>query len=246
VARMAAELGTESVVFVPATMTEEAAQAIAAEGAEVVRTDSDYDRAVAAAARFAAADEERELIQDTAWEGYRQVPAWIVQGYETLLVEIDAELPAAPDLVAVPVGVGSLAQAVAAHYRRATGHRPALLSAEPEGAACLLQSLRAGTLTSVRTGATVMAGLNCGTVSAGAWPVLQAGWDGAVSVSDEQALQAVADLQAAGISSGPSGAASLAATRAALAQPDLRRSLGITPASTVVLLNTEGSARTRA
>ena len=53
VAHMAHLLGLTATVFVPAVMTPAAAEAIAAEGAQVVRTDDDYDAAVAIGARFA-------------------------------------------------------------------------------------------------------------------------------------------------------------------------------------------------
>jgi diaminopropionate ammonia-lyase len=148
-----------------------------------------------------------------------------------------------PDLVAVPVGVGSLAQAVVAHYRRPAVSHPALLSVEPRTAACVLNSLTAGAPVSVSTGATVMAGLKCGTVSALAWPVLRDGCDAAVSVTDTAALQAVSDLDRLGVSSGPSGAAALAGVRAALAIANRRIALRIDNTSTVLLLNTEGNAR---
>lgn len=241
VAHMASLLGLTATVFVPGVMTAAAADGIAAEGAEVVRTDTNYDTAVAAAAGFADDHPDRELIQDTAWDGYRQVPAWIVEGYDTLLDEIDEQMGAAPDLVAIPVGVGSLAQAVVAHYRRPGKPRPALLSVEPDTAACVLNSLAAGAPVTVPTAATAMTGLNCGTVSAAAWPLLRDGCDAAISVSDAAALQAVADLRRFGVSSGPSGAAALAGVRAALAKPDRRAALGIDAGSTIVLLNTEAA-----
>ena len=107
----------------------------------------------------------------SGWAGYEQVPAWIVQGYQTLLDEIDTQLGGAPDLVAVPVGVGSLAEAVVRHYRRPGAAHPSVLSVEPDTAACVLASLTAARSTTVATAATVMAGLNCGTVSRSAWPL---------------------------------------------------------------------------
>src|SRR5262249_60079949 len=99
--------------------------AIAGEGAEVVQVAGDYDDAVAAARQWAEGLPGSALIQDTAWPGYEQVPAWIVEGYSTLFAELDAQLAAAgagsPALVAVPVGVGSLAQAAVLHYRSPAG-----------------------------------------------------------------------------------------------------------------------------
>ena len=242
VAHMASLLDLAATVFVPAVITHAAAEAIAAEGADVVHTDAGYDSAVAMAAGFAAEDPDRELVQDTAWDGYTQVPAWIVEGYDTMLDEVDEQLGGTPDMVAVPVGVGSLAQSVVSHYRRPGLLHPALLSVEPDTAACVLESLIAGSPRSVSTGSTVMAGLNCGTVSSSAWPVLRDGCDAAVAVTDSAAIRAVSDLGDLGVSSGPSGAATLAGVRAAFATSERRAALSMKTASTVVLLSTEGTA----
>jgi diaminopropionate ammonia-lyase len=243
VARMAAHFGVKATVFVPEVMLPETAARIAGEGAEVVRVDGGYDDAVRRAADFADEQPGRALVQDTAWVGYEQVPAWIVEGYQTLLDEVDTQLGGAPDLVAVPVGVGSLAEAVVRHYRRpGTGH-PSVLSVEPDTAACALASLAAGRPTTVATAATAMAGLNCGTMSSSAWPVLLGGCDAAVAVSDDDALRAVADLERFGLSSGPSGAATLAGVRACLTDPARRAGLGLDGDSVVVLLSTEGNSR---
>jgi diaminopropionate ammonia-lyase len=107
----------------------------------------------------------------------------------------------------------------------------------------VLDSLLAGTPVSVPTGATVMAGLNCGTVSSAAWPVLREGCDAAIAVTDDDALRAVTDLVRLGISSGPSGAATLAGVRAALTVPERRTALAVDATSTLVLLSTEGASR---
>jgi diaminopropionate ammonia-lyase len=241
VARMAALFGVSATVFVPDVMLPQAEGRIAGEGARVVRLDVDYDDAVRAAAAYAAERADRALVQDTAWDGYTEVPGWIVEGYDTLLQEVDDELDQAPDLVVVPVGVGSLAEAVVRHYRRPDTPRPSVLSVEPDSAACLLTSLLADEPVTVPTASTVMAGLNCGTVSSAAWPVLQAGCDAAVSVSDPDARRAVSDLRRLGVSSGPSGAATLAGVRAALSTPERRTALDLPADAVVVLLSTEGN-----
>jgi diaminopropionate ammonia-lyase len=243
VARMAAHFGVGATVFVPVVMLPQTAAGIAGEGAKVVWVDGDYDDAVRWAAAFAGDQPGRALVQDTAWAGYEQVPAWIVQGYQTLLDEVDAQLGGAPDLVAVPVGVGSLAEAVVRYYRRSGAAHPSVLSVEPDTAACVLASLTAARATTVATAATVMAGLNCGTVSRSAWPVLRAGCDAAVAVNDKDALRAVADLGRVGVCSGPSGAAALAGARAALTEPGRRSALGLDDDAVVVLLSTEGNTR---
>ncbi|MER7492989.1 diaminopropionate ammonia-lyase [Streptomyces pharetrae] len=250
VARMAHLLGQKAHVFVPRGVHRQAVAAIAAERAEVTEVPGNYDDAVRLAAE-AAAGPDAVLVQDTAWPGYERIPRWIVEGYSTLCAEIDEQLAAAgvtegPDLVSVPVGVGSLAQAVVTHYRsRPSGHAPALLSVEPDAAACVLRSLVLGRPVTVETGETTMAGLNCGTPSSIAWPYLRGGLDAAVAVGDADSARAAGDLAALGVASGPCGAASLAGLRAALSGPDAgerRTALGLGPSSVAVLLSTEGTA----
>ncbi|MFJ3307510.1 diaminopropionate ammonia-lyase [Streptomyces sp. NPDC086549] len=249
VARMARLLGQRAHIFVPRGVHPAAVTAIASEGAEVTQVPDSYDEAVRQAAEAAGAGDTL-LVQDTAWHGYEKIPGWIVEGYSTLCAEIDEQLAAAgsaaPGLVAVPVGVGSLAQAVVTHYRsRSCGPAPALLSVEPEAAACVLQSLTCGEAVSVTTGETTMAGLNCGTPSSIAWPYLRQGLDAAVAVTDAGSTRAADDLAALGVPSGPCGAAALAGARAALTgagAEERRTALGLGPASVVVLLSTEGTA----
>src|ERR1700727_2998678 len=180
VARMASMLGLDTCVVVPRVVPGPAVAAIAAEGATVLRVAGDYDAAVRHAAAYASARPGAELIQDMSWPGYQDIPGWIAEGYATMLHEIDAGLPAfgmaAPSLIVVPAGVGSLAQAVVAHYRSGPP-ATAVITVEPDSAACVLASLLAGGLRSVPTGATIMTGLNCGTPSAAAWPYPLAGLD---------------------------------------------------------------------
>ena len=249
VARIAALLEIDARIHVPEVITASAVAAIASEGAEVVRIAGPYDDAVRAAAR-AAADEPRTLlVQDTAWPGYEDVPGWIVEGYTTLFAEIDDQLRAGgvphPTLTVVPIGVGSLAQAGVHHHRSRPDGGPhrSVLGVEPDTAPCVLESLAADELRSVATGTTVMAGLNCGTPSSIAWPVLRGGLDAVVAVDDAAACRAVTDLAALGVPAGPSGASSLAGGRAALTgsgHRERRSHLGVDEHAVVVLLSTEG------
>ncbi|MFF3490173.1 pyridoxal-phosphate dependent enzyme [Streptomyces sp. NPDC002795] len=250
VARTARLLGHRAHVLVPRGVHPEAVAAIAAEGAEVTEVQGTFDASVRRAAEVAEAP-DAVLVQDTAWPGYERIPGWIVEGYSTLCAEVDEQLAdragvEGPDLVVVPAGVGSLTQAVVTYYRsRPTGHAPALLTVEPESAACVLESLTRGEPVSVTTGDTIMAGLNCGTPSTLAWPYLSAGLDAAVAVRDTDSARAATRLTDLGVSSGPCGAAPLAGLRAALTGTGAdgrRAALGLGPASVVVLLSTEGSA----
>jgi diaminopropionate ammonia-lyase len=221
VARMARIFNHRAHIFVPRNVPSHAVEAIRAEQAEVTIVDGNYDDAVGMAAQA-----DGILVQDMGLPGYEEIPAWIVEGYGTLCAEIDEQLQEEPDLVVIPVGVGSFAQAVITHYR-GRDTRTRLLAVEPANAACVLESLTAGELRTIPTGDTIMTGLNCGT------PSMHNGLDAAVAISDAECAKAVEDLKTHNVHSGPCGAAPLAGLRA------IRQDLG--PLGTVVLISTEGS-----
>jgi diaminopropionate ammonia-lyase len=247
VARFARLFGQRAHIFVPHGVHPAAVRAIRDEGAQVSPVAGSYDEAVHEAAAHSAQGEDRVLVQDTAWDGYEDVPGWIVDGYSTLFAEIDEQLRdrgvARPDLVVVPTGVGSLLQAALAHYRSSADLLgTAVVSVESVSAACVLASVTAGRPVTVDTGTTAMAGLNCGTVSTLAWPYIAPGLDGCVTVPDDRAARAARDLAALGVPAGPCGAAPLAAVRTLRTLTGGVSSLGLSPTATVVLLVTEGAA----
>lgn len=251
VARMAALIGARAIVYVPKAVSARSRAFIASEGAQVIQVDGDYDAAVRTALKASENAESPNafLVQDTAWEGYETIPMEIVIGYTTMFTEIDDQLRqaghASPTIVVVPVGVGSLAHAAVLHYRSGRiDPPPSILTVEPAAAACLLTSLKAGEPTTIVTGDTIMPGLNCGTVSSLAWPDLIRGVDAAIAVSDQQADKAVHDLAALSISSGPCGAATIAALRSIIGSRDLeerRRMLRLSEEAVVVVISSEGS-----
>ena len=159
------------------------------------------------------------------------------------MLEIDSQISEAtgmvvPDLLVVPVGVGSLAQAVVAHYKYKPDP-PRVLTVEPDTAACLKTSLEMGRETTIETGNTNMCGMNCGTVSSLAWPYLKDGVDASITVSDEQAEAALMMLMEMGIKTGPCSAGTLAALLKACEKTGRER-LGLHEESCIVLFGTEG------
>jgi diaminopropionate ammonia-lyase family len=239
VARMGSILSVPVEVHVPAGMAQTTIEFIESEGAVVVKSTGSYEDAIAAAYEGAKRNEGGILIQDTAFDGYEDIPAWIVDGYSTMLREIDDQLgDKLADLVITPVGVGSLAQSVVTHFK-APGGQTAVVTVEPDTAACLWRSLREGESVITETTPTIMAGLDCGAVSTIAWPILKAGVDASMTVSDYEAHIAAVDLQSMGVDAGPCGSAPLAALRRLTAEE--KSKLGLTRDSVILLLCTEAS-----
>ncbi len=213
VAHVARLLGLRARIFVPAGTAAARIAAIESEGAPVTVVDGTYDDAVVASATSAASAGDGALVvSDTSWPGYTTVPRAVIEGYGTILTEVDAQLAGTPpDLVVVPMGVGALAAAVVAH--RAA--HAIVVVVEPITAACGLRSAEAGHLVPVPgPHDSIMAGLNCGAVSVVAWPLLHEGVDVFVAIDDGRAERAMRDLAAIGVVAGETGAASLAGLRA--------------------------------
>jgi len=85
-----------------------------------------------------------------------------------------------------------------------------------------------------------MCGMNCGTVSSIAWPLLKHGVDASITVSDKDAESSRCKLSDNGFQVGPCSAATLAAISKICKSPVAKDALDLNGESTVVLLATEG------
>ncbi|KAH7079873.1 diaminopropionate ammonia-lyase [Paraphoma chrysanthemicola] len=239
-AAMARILGIQARIYVPRTVNDEAIRLISSEGATVTVSNTDYDGAMREAWDEASTTQGGLFVQDTAFEGYEDIPKWIVEGYSTLLSETEEQLSEQnlkADLVVTPVGVGSLAHAVVRHCK-SEDRNCAVMSVEPDTAACLYQSMVAGKETPVITTKTTMEGMNCGTLSSTVFKDLQQGVDASATISDFESHQAIQYLAEKSVNSGPCGGAALAALwRLADASS---RPVWLAEDAVVVVLNTEG------
>jgi diaminopropionate ammonia-lyase len=234
VAHVAARRGLAARIFLPARSAAARRAAIAAEGAELVVVDGDYEEAV----ERAAADGERDGFLELADVGDSPPAHWVIDGYATLFAELAEQGDF--DVVLVPTGVGSLAAAAARHGALAGA---TVIAVEPETAPCVAASLAAGEPTTVPTPGTSMAGLDCAAVSPAAWPSLRAGIHGGVTVADDEAHAAMRELASAGLAIGDCGAATVAALRALATEDacrELREAARLGAGTRVALIATEG------
>jgi diaminopropionate ammonia-lyase len=237
VARMARLAGLDAHIIVPEHVAAARVDAIRDEGARIEIIDGTYEDAVERSAELIG--ERTLVISDTAWPGYEEIPEWVIEGYSTIFEEIEEAGGAAPDVVAVQMGVGSLAAAGIRHYR---GRGARILGVEPLAAACVMASIEHGELTTVAgPHDSSMGGLNCGRPSTVAWPDLSAGLDVVVAIDDAAAQRAIDRLAALGLGAGPSGAAGLGGLLALADVPGARERLGLSPTSRALVLVTEGA-----
>ena len=192
------------------------------------------------------------MVQDTAWEGYEDIPTWIMQGYGTMGLEAYEQIPEKPTHIFLQAGVGSMAGAVTGLFSSIYGKdRPIITIVEPNKADCLFRTAEAndGTRHFV-TGDmnTIMAGLACGEPCSIGWNILADYADHFISCPDYVAAKGMRILgNPAGkdnrVVSGESGAASFGCVAEIMTNPalaDIKKKLGLNENSRVLFFSTEG------
>lgn len=246
--------GKKSVVFVPGYTAVSRIKAIENEGAKVIETSGNYDEACTLA-EATSLKEGWQLVQDTAWENYEEIPSYVMAGYLTQFKELENSLHTLPspqiDIVFLQAGVGSFAGAAIWYYLNRYGkNRPKIVIVEPAEADGILSSFKAGKRVNPDcTFKTIMAGLNCGLPSLNAWDIIKNGADVSIKIKDELAEQAIRELyypneNDESITAGESGVGGLAGFIAMMATNEmqvLRDHLSISSTTNVLFYNTEGA-----
>lgn len=252
VAWTANQLGFKSVVYMPHGSAEERLENIRAEGAEASITDMNYDEAVRLANKMG---EEKGwiMVQDTAWEGYEEIPRWIMQGYASMAFEaVDQLGDEVPTHVFLQAGVGSMAGAVAGLLANIYGDKkPTIVVVEPNKADCIYKTAEAkDDQLHFVTGRmdTIMAGLACGEPNKIGWDVLSEVADFAISCPDWVAAKGMRLLgntlgNDPKVISGESGACTTGLVACVMTDPNLswmKEKLGLNEHSRVLCFSTEG------
>jgi diaminopropionate ammonia-lyase len=244
------------IIYVHKNTTQARIAAIAEYGAEVRVVDGNYDDAVRQCERDARAN-GWQVISDTSWPGYEDVPKWVMQGYTTLLAETQEQFAAQgivkPTHIFLQAGVGAFAAAMIAFYEKLFGDAaPISVVVEPREAACLYHSVDVddGQPHSISGDLdTIMAGLACGEPSPLAWDILRDCADFIVTAPDYVAAKGMRmyGVPLRGdpyVISGESGAVTLGALAFIMEYEGaaaLREQLQLNENSRVLLINTEGN-----
>ena len=252
VAWAANRLGQKCVIRMPVGSTENRRQNIENEGALCTIETVNYDDCVRMVAAEAEKAQRGVVIQDTAWEGYEEIPSWIMQGYSTMADEADEQMGERPTHVFVQAGVGSLAGGVVGYFaNKYKENPPVMVVVEAEPAACLYKGAAAGDgEIRIVDGEmpTIMAGLCCGEPNITSWDILKNHAAAFLAVNDDVARRGMRMLSAPikgdpQVVSGESGAAGFGALATIMleeAYAGLREELKLNETSRVLLFSTEG------
>ncbi|SEH44389.1 MULTISPECIES: diaminopropionate ammonia-lyase [Atopobiaceae] len=256
VAWAANKLGQKAVVHMPKGSTKTRFDNIAKEGAEVTIEELNYDDCVRLAAKEADETEHGVIVQDTAWDGYTEIPSWIMQGYGTMAAEAAEQLRQLevnrPTHVFVQAGVGSLASAVVGFFTNLFPSNPPKFVIMEAGAAdCLYKGALAGDGDPRIVGGdliTIMAGLACGEPNTIGWDILRNHATAFLSCPDWVSARGMRMLAVPvkgdpAVTSGESGAVGMGVISTIMSDPDyaeLRDALELGRDSKVLMFSTEG------
>ncbi len=256
VAWAANKLGQKAVVHMPKGSTKTRFDNIAKENAKVTIEEVNYDDCVRMAAAEASETEHGVIVQDTAWEGYTEIPSWIMQGYGTMGCEALEQLEGygieRPDVVILQAGVGCMAGAICAYIvNKYRDNPPKIVIAEAAIAACLYEGAVANDGDYRIVGGdlqTIMAGLACGEPNIVCWDILRNHVTAFCSCPDWVSAKGMRMLAAPikgdpTVCSGESGAVGMGLIATIMQDPeyaDLKAALELNENSKVLLFSTEG------
>jgi len=250
------KLGAKAVIYMPKGSAKSRIENIKKHGADVYVTDLNYDDTV----RLACSEAQKNnwhIIQDTAWEGYDDIPTWIMQGYMTMCMEAIKQMRGEgverPTHVFIQAGVGAMAGAVLGLLASIFGkNQPVTTIIEPTNAACIYESAKAdNTKPHNVTGDldTIMAGLACGEPNPIGWEILRRSASCFISCDDYVAANGMRILSNPvrndkRIVAGESGAVGIGIMDLIRSEPyltGLKKDLGVNESSTILIFNTEGA-----
>ena len=256
IAWAANKLKQKCIVYMPMGTTQTRLEHVLKENAKASILDLNYDDCVRKAAKDAETTKNGVIVQDTAWEGYEEIPTWIMQGYGTMAYEADEQLKEygcdRPTHIFIQAGVGSLAGAIQGFFaNRYKDNEPIVVVVETEIAACLYKSAKDGSgepLTVDGDMLTLMNGLACGEPSTIAWDILRNHVNTFVACPDWVTAQGMRVLAApikgdVPVTSGESGAVTMGLLYNIMKNDqycELREHLKLDANSKVLLFSSEG------
>ena len=251
----ASQIGQKSVIYMPKGCPLVRLENIKREGAEAYITETNYDDTIRFTAELAAKTPGGVIVQDTAWDGYTDIPGWIMQGYGVMALEACEQLRESgvkPTHMLIQAGVGAFAGSAQGLVRNFYGaDSPVTFVVEPTVADCYYRSILKGDGSIVTVGGdmdTIMAGLACGEPNILSWEILRNNSSFFAAIEDETAARGMRVLGAPlpgdpRVISGESGASAMGFLTELLTNSDmaeLREQAGIGKDSRILLFSTEG------
>ena len=182
----AKRLGLKCKIFISEFVSDARGQAMSDLGADVVKVKGNYERSLIECIQQST-DNNWQIVQDVAWEGYIMVPKFTMAGYTVMMREIADQITNDQIThIILQAGVGGMAGAMVAGIARYLNYIPTTIVVEPDSAACVLESIRSGKIEKIEIKReSLMGGMSCGEVSLVPWEILKDSVKYCISLPDD-------------------------------------------------------------
>ena len=189
------KLGLKCKIFISEYVSEFRAEVMRSFGADVIRVKGNYDNSLKECVKQSKQN-NWQIVQDVAWQNYKLVPKLTMAGYSVMMREISEQIKNEKiSHVILQAGVGGMAAAMVAGIARYLDNVPIIIVVEPESAACVLESIKAGKLEKISIKKeSLMGGMSCDEVSLVPWEILKNSVNHCVTVSDDFISKTVKSL----------------------------------------------------
>ena len=242
------KLGLKCKIFISKYVSEFRAEAMRSFGADIIRVNGNYDNSLKECIKQSKQN-NWQIVQDVAWEDYKQVPKLTMAGYSVMMKEISQQIKNEKiSHVILQAGVGGMAAAMVAGIARYLNDIPKIIVVEPESAACVLESIKAGKLEKISIKKeSLMGGMSCDEVSLVPWEILKNSVSHCVTVSDNCISKTVKYLANCEFSNekiigGECSTPGIISLIGMNNDPEIKKKLNLNENSNILLFGCEGDA----
>ncbi len=191
----AQRLGLQCKIFVSQYVSEERVKEIEKFGADVIRVKGNYENSLNECKKLSKKN-NWNIVQDVSTKNYSYVPLLTMAGYSIMIKEISKQTTHYITHIFLQAGVGGMAAGVVAGVAKYFKRIPKIIIVEPDGADCVLQSIKSKSLKKIKIKKeSIMGGMSCNEMSLIPWHVLKKASDCCVTVNDSKVPKTVAMLK---------------------------------------------------
>ncbi len=242
------ENGLKCKIFISEFVSESRAQVLRNFGADVIRVKGNYEDSLNECIKQSNQN-DWQIVQDVAWEDYKLVPKLTMAGYSVMMKEISEQIKNEKIThVILQAGVGGMAAAMVAGIARYLNYIPQIIIVEPDSAACVLASIKAGKIEKISIDKeSIMGGMSCGEVSLVPWEILKNSVHYCVTISDDYISKTVKylannQLSDEKIIGGECSTPGIASLVGLSNNHEIRKTINLNKDSCVLLFGCEGDA----
>ena len=191
----AQRVGLQCKIFVSQYVSETRVKEIEKFGADVIRVRGNYENSLNECKKLSKKN-NWNIVQDVSTKNYSYVPLLTMAGYSIMIKEISKQTTHYITHIFLQAGVGGMAAGVVAGVAKYFKRIPKIIIVEPDGADCVLQSIKSKSLKKIKIKKeSIMGGMSCNEMSLIPWHVLKKASDCCVTVNDSKVPKTVAMLK---------------------------------------------------